>query len=246
MVTEGQTRAVAAVLVSVLGALLLSGAIWRLFVSVDPVQPLDRTGRQLAATLARGPMERTVLIPAGWRLEQVAQAVELAHFGDANRFVALARHPTPQLRRALSVRASSLEGYLAPGRYVVARGVGEQALLARMLARFWRGFSPHLRRRAQQVGLSTQEVVTLASLVQRETIFKSDMPPAAGVFLARLSLNPPQGRASSRRTSRSIGCEGTLRRSNVVGVGRRRYVGGQLAFPDTVNWPLGAQDLRRG
>ena len=69
---------------------------------------------------------------------------------------------------------------------------------------------------------------------------------AGGSGRRALSLNPPQGRASSRRTSRSIGCEGTLRRSNVVGVGRRRYVGGQLAFPDTVNWPLGAQDLRRG
>ena len=73
------------------------------------------------------------------------------------------------------------------------------------------------------------------------------MDAAAGkIGDVALSLNPPQGRASSRRTSRSIGCEGTLRRSNVVGVGRRRYVGGQLAFPDTVNWPLGAQDLRRG
>ena len=214
MVTEGQTRAVAAVLVSVLGALLLSGAIWRLFVSVDPVQPLDRTGRQLAATLARGPMERTVLIPAGWRLEQVAQAVELAHLGDANRFVALSRHPTPQLRRALSVRASSLEGYLAPGRYVVARGVGEQALLARMLARFWRGFSPHLRRRAQQVGLSTQEVVTLASLVQRETIFKSDMPPAAGVFLARLRAGMTLGSEPTITyaidSARGVGGDATL------------------------------------
>ncbi len=79
-----------------------------------------------------------------------------------------------------------LEGFLFPATYEFPAGLTEQEILTIMLQRFQKAFTPELQHRAQVMGLSIREVVTLASLVEREARLEAERPIIAAVFLNRL------------------------------------------------------------
>jgi len=88
----------------------------------------------------------------------------------------------------LDDEARNLEGYLFPETYRFARGTPARRVLGEMVARFKREFGPALRARAKAMGMSLREVVTLASLIEKETSVPEERSRISAVFHNRLRL----------------------------------------------------------
>ena len=143
---------------------------------------------EVYARLVKGDVyTRTVVIPEGFNLFDVAAAMEAAGLGTQADFLAAARQHT-ELVAAWSPHAASLEGYLFPDTYKFSRHASEEQMLGVMVKRF--------RQMAGQMGLLGGQVdvastVTMASLVEKEVKVDAERPLVAGVFVNRLRLGMP-------------------------------------------------------
>jgi UPF0755 protein len=80
-----------------------------------------------------------------------------------------------------------LEGYLFPNTYEIKKGSTEYEIIDRMLAEFQKQFQSEWEKIFSQKGWTLHEGLTLASIIERETIVKNELPIVAGVFYNRLS-----------------------------------------------------------
>jgi UPF0755 protein len=137
--------------------------------------------------IARGDVyTRTVVIPEGYNIFDIAQAVEAAGLGSATAFLATAHRDTV-LIGDWDPKAKSLEGYLFPDTYKFSRHATSGQIAATMVKRF--------RQQAASIGLQPGRngaaLVTLASLIEREVRVDSERALVAGVFFNRISQNIP-------------------------------------------------------
>jgi UPF0755 protein len=125
-----------------------------------------------------------VTIPEGSNLFDIAERIEAANLGTRDKFLAAAR-ANVSLIADLDPSATSLEGYLFPDTYRFERHVAPIQILAAMVKRF--------RQEASELGLKDnyRHVVTVASLVERETPIDAERPLVASVFENRLAKNMP-------------------------------------------------------
>jgi len=86
---------------------------------------------------------------------------------------------------------SRLEGYLFPETYEVFSNATEHEIIDKMLGQFDSVFTEEYYDRAEELGLSLNEVMTLASIIEREAVVQKDRPVIAGVFYNRLKSNMP-------------------------------------------------------
>jgi UPF0755 protein len=114
----------------------------------------------------------------------VAARFEAAGLADATPFEARAREPA--LAKALGVPGGDLEGFLFPDTYLFARHTPVDRLLATMVARYERVFSPKWRARARRFRRSERNLITLASIIELEARDPADRKPVAAVFYNRL------------------------------------------------------------
>ena len=136
-------------------------------------------------TIARGDVYlRSVTFPEGLTVKQMAAIFEKAGFGPAGDFIAAAGDAT--LVGTIDPAARNLEGYLFPDTYALPRGTSARDLVQRMVARFELAMTPDLRQAAGDLGLSIREVVTLASLVEKETASPDERPLVSAVYHNRL------------------------------------------------------------
>jgi UPF0755 protein len=89
------------------------------------------------------------------------------------------------------VDGESLEGYLFPDTYRLVKGLSEEAIIGRMVQRFAEVFGPAERARAMELKMSVAEVVTIASLIEREAKADEERPLISAVFYNRLRLGMP-------------------------------------------------------
>lgn len=125
-----------------------------------------------------------VVLPEGLRVEEIAARLAELRLVDAAAFVAFARDPASAV--ALGVEGPDLEGYLFPETYRLPRGLEAREAAATLVAQFldvWKELAP----RAAERGLGMREVVTLASIVEKETGAPEERPLIAAVFLNRLA-----------------------------------------------------------
>ena len=142
---------------------------------------------EVYARIARGDVYTISLtIPEGFNIFDISQAVQSAKLGDAEAFLAAARHDT-QLIHDLSPNATSLEGFLFPDTYRFPPHVTSDQMLAAMVKRF--------RQVAASLKLlnspDTVRIVILASLVEKEVSVDKERPLVAGVFHNRLAQGIP-------------------------------------------------------
>lgn len=152
------------------------------------------TLRELGETLQTArPAEVVLTILEGWRLEQIAQAVELANLSyGAEVFLSAVdlaglRHPlTGEL-----TDAPSLEGFFFPDTYRLEPEDPPAALIEAALDNFDQRVTPELRSAYHAHGLTLLQAVTLASIVEREAVVSAERPLIAAVFLRRLRSGLP-------------------------------------------------------
>jgi len=142
-----------------------------------PIEVVDR--------LARGDVYlRSITFREGLTIRQMSQLFEEKGFGPADTFVAAASNP--DRIRQLDPQARDLEGYLFPNTYALPRRATADTLVDRMVGEFDKAVPAALRERAADRGLSLRELVTLASIVEKETGMAEERPMVAAVYSNRL------------------------------------------------------------
>jgi len=131
-----------------------------------------------------------VTVPEGWTMFDIAN--ELDHQGICSRADFLAAAHDTSLISDLAPHATSLEGFLFPSTYEFTRHTTCEEVAQRMVADFrteWESLDP--ADTPHPAGLTTEQVVALASLVERETPNAEERPLVAGVFYNRLARGYP-------------------------------------------------------
>jgi UPF0755 protein len=144
---------------------------------------------QIAQALQRGmAQELQITIPEGRRLEEVAELLQAQLNINADEFIRLARRSSYDYPFLKDLPAdASLEGYLFPDTYRLPQSPTALDALLKMLDTFGEKAAPLLEQAAAQ-GRSPREVITLASIVEREAVLPSERPLIAGVYLNRLNI----------------------------------------------------------
>ena len=131
----------------------------------------------------------TVTIPEGFTVFQIARIFQEKGLGREEAFLALSVNP--QFIQSLHIKGNSLEGFLFPDTYQFRKGMGEDAILREMAGRFKQVYSDAYRKRADELGLSQNEVITLASIIEKETSEPSERYIIGAVFHNRLKKGIP-------------------------------------------------------
>ena len=123
-------------------------------------------------------------VPEGFNLHQVAENVEAVGFCDKQSFIRAVRDEG--LIRNMKISATSFEGFLFPDTYYFSKDVSPQQIIEAMVARFHEVFLPEWKTRAQEMGFSINEIITLASIIEKETGVALERPIISSVFHNRL------------------------------------------------------------
>ena len=123
-------------------------------------------------------------IPEGYTLQQTAAAVAKAGLCTTSEFSSAAADP--KLIAALGIPVKNLEGYLYPDTYFFPGGVTGLEIARAMTERFNTVFTPEWKKRAADLKMSVHEIVTLASIIEKETGAQFERPLIASVFHNRL------------------------------------------------------------
>ena len=151
-------------------------------VSLEELAKVLQTGNELAETLM-------VTIPEGLTVAQTAEIFAKKGLVDAEKFIEYTQTaefaydylPPPGAE-------DRLNGFLFPETYGVSPKWTEKDIVNMMLAQFDKVFKAEWHARAKEMGKSIFEIVTMASIVEKEALMSSDRPIIAGVFYHRLEI----------------------------------------------------------
>ncbi len=150
---------------------------YRFAAAATPGQILDR--------LVAGDIERLQLtIPEGFSRAEIAQRLKESDFPGAATFLSLTTDA--EFIRSLGIEAASLEGYLFPETYTYDAHTSSQQLIKAMVAQGQAELTPALLTQAKQHNLNRHQLLTLASIIQKEAGNNSEMPLISAVFHNRL------------------------------------------------------------
>jgi UPF0755 protein len=127
-----------------------------------------------------------VTIPEGLTLEQTASVYARESTVDSSEFVALARNSA--LIESLGIKASSLEGYLFPDTYDIPWGMAPSRVIRMMVERLHEVLGEEHRQHLNRSDYTLHEVLTMASMVEREARTADERPLIAGVLYNRLKM----------------------------------------------------------
>ncbi len=129
-------------------------------------------------------------IPEGFNVEQIAFRLENQGLAEEEKYLKLCSDYENRLFSFLDeIPAGTdykLEGYLFPDTYEVSEDVSEEDIIKMMLNRFDNFFDEEHRARAEELDFSLHQLITLASLVEKEARVEEEMPIIAAVFFNRL------------------------------------------------------------
>ncbi len=123
-------------------------------------------------------------VPEGYNIEQIAQLAATAGLANADDLLAAANDP--QLIAALKIDAPSLEGYLFPDTYHFPRTVEPATIIGTMVRELKTIFTPAWEAAARQAGFTIHQVLTLASIIEKETGDPGERALISSVFHNRL------------------------------------------------------------
>jgi UPF0755 protein len=145
--------------------------------------------RDIAEALQHSLVEEVAItIPEGWRAEQVADLLTAENIMDGSVFLAAVRQGDAISHPLLADRpaGANLEGYLFPETYRLPAQATPEDLLTRMLDTMQARLPIGWESMASAQGLSLYEVLTLASIVEREAVVPEERPTIASVYLNRI------------------------------------------------------------
>ncbi|HJV66986.1 MAG TPA: endolytic transglycosylase MltG [Geomonas sp.] len=142
-----------------------------------PAQILDKM-------IAGDVYQRLFALPGGYSTYQAAEMLEKKGIFTKEEF--LAACCDQRLLAELGIRARSAEGYLFPGSYNILPGKTPREVVREMVLRQREILQARLKGQGNQQGRSAREILTLASMVEKEAVLPAEMPLIAAVFQNRL------------------------------------------------------------
>ncbi len=149
---------------------------YRLNSGIPPLKILDILIRGVIVT-------HSVTIPEGFTREQIGELLEKKGLVDKDEFLSLTGNQ--DIAKSYGISGPGLEGYLYPDTYLFSRGMPAVSVIEAMVKHFWEVVTP-FRERAVQLEMTMENVVILASIVEKETGRGEERPVIASVFLNRL------------------------------------------------------------
>ena len=137
-------------------------------------------------------LQKRITVPEGLTTDEIIEIFVSEGIGTREGFVQVIEHGGDFGYGFLSEiqenqdRTYRLDGYLFPDTYFVYADSTETEIITKLLAAFDRKFDKELRKTAAEKGFTVDEVLRVASIVEREAYYRSDMPAIASVFLNRL------------------------------------------------------------
>lgn len=125
-----------------------------------------------------------VTIPEGFTIYQAADQVEKAGLCPAGDFLQSACDP--EFAHRMGIAGDTVEGYLFPDTYMFEQNPGAQNIITTMVRRFETVFSDQWKEQARKIGMTIDQIVTLASIIEKETAIENERPVIASVFYNRL------------------------------------------------------------
>jgi len=140
---------------------------------------------EILSTMVKGAVKLYKLtIPEGYNIHQIADLVADAGLGIQGDFIKAATDTNFVHKKG--VNADTFEGYLFPDTYHFPKDAGIDSIVSTMVSRFKSVFTPEWKARATELGLSVHQVVTLASIIEKETGAAFERPLISSVFHNRL------------------------------------------------------------
>lgn len=149
-------------------------------------RPTSSLANVLKALYRGATFREQIIVPPGRRLEQIADLLARAASVDSTEFVTLARDSA--FVASLGVPSRSAEGYLFPETYDIEWKEEAPSVLERMVKTFFKVFDDSLEAQADRIDLSVNQVVTLASIIEKEAYLETEKPRISAVFHNRLKL----------------------------------------------------------
>ena len=133
--------------------------------------------------LGKGLFQR-VTVAEGLNLMDIASLMEREGLDNRERF--LKEAGDPELLSLFGLQETGVEGYLFPDTYHFSPSTSGRDILVAMIKQFEERFTPVMEEQAKRIGLDRHQVVTLASLIEKETGVDAERPIVSAVFHNRL------------------------------------------------------------
>jgi len=134
----------------------------------------------------KGPIKLKLTIPEGTSAKKIFESINLLLKTD-HRFNNL--FTEKNILNKYNISGSSLEGYLYPNTYFFFNDTSPEDIVDTLVSQFWIEFDQKLLNRANELGLSVHEVVTLASIIEGEAMLDSERSTISSVYHNRLKIN---------------------------------------------------------
>lgn len=133
----------------------------------------------------------TVTIPEGYSIADMADAFEKAGLVSKDKFLEAVKGDSYNydFLSGIKERPERLEGYLFPDTYEFAKNVTAEQIVDRMLKRFDEMFTQDMRDKAKEMDMSIDDVVIMASIIEKEARLADERPIIAAVYYNRLKKN---------------------------------------------------------
>jgi UPF0755 protein len=146
------------------------------------------TPSEILDALTAGELTGTVTVLAGSRAAEIADQLSARGIVKRDEFLALVGEGEfPHDFLTDRPEGAGLEGFLQPGTYQFTPNTPAREVIQRMLDSFGQGYTAEMREQTGRTNLTIFQVVTLASIVEREILRPDERPLVAGVYLNRLS-----------------------------------------------------------
>ena len=152
------------------------------YAAMRPSEVLDRMVRGESRTVR-------VTIPEGFTMRQIADLLQEKGVAEGGAFLSLVSDP--EFARSLGIQGDTLEGFLFPDTYRFTRGMGEKRIATTLVNRFRAVFNEAYRRRLAGLSLTPEELVTLASIIEKETAAPDERYLVSAVLHNRLKAGMP-------------------------------------------------------
>jgi UPF0755 protein len=130
-------------------------------------------------------IEYEVVVPEGYNLYQIGWTLSgTPLISDPDQFIKLVKNK--MYVRSLGIEADSLEGYLFPDTYFLPKGIKLEDIPRKMVQRYKAVFSDSYKNRAKELGFTEHQIITLASIVEKEAKVSSERKLIAAVYYNRL------------------------------------------------------------
>lgn len=148
------------------------------------------TPEKILETIGKGKVHLyKITIPEGYTMDQIASLLEESGLVKGSEFLEAAKDL--MFTEQLGIKAESFEGYLFPDTYFFSKGVSVRKVIETMVKQFHEIFTPMWKKRSSEMAFSIHEVVTLASIIEKETGISEERPIVSSVFHNRMKQNMP-------------------------------------------------------